>query len=145
VTRRFGWAVLALLAVLVAYPAFLIARAKFFPKRYQVQSIALRPEYQDAALLERAWTLPVAARFGHTLESQRNISVCGLASAANVFRSLRTGPTTASSVVEDRDLVFVLDVNARYGPWLVPTERLYRAVDSVDSDVRKKRGMLLIE
>ncbi len=226
-TRRFGWAVLALLAVLVAYPAFLIARAKFFPKRYQVQSIALRPEYQDAALLERAWTLPVAARFGHTLESQRNVSACGLASAANVFRSLGTGPTTASSVVEgtgkcrmlgycwngltldeladvirsktdrkvtvlrdltlaefraqvarandsgrryivnfhrgllfgqggghhapiggylpDRDLVFVLDVNARYGPWLVPTERLYRAVDSVDSDARKKRGMLLIE
>ena len=99
-TRRFGWAVLALLVVLVAYPAFLIARAKFFPKRYQVQSIALRPEYQDAALLERAWTLPVAARFGHTLESQRNVSACGLASAANVFRSLGTGPTTASSVVE---------------------------------------------
>ena len=65
-----------------------------------MQSIALRPEYQDAALLERAWTLPVAARFGHTLESQRNVSACGLASAANVFRSLGTGPTTASSVVE---------------------------------------------
>ena len=45
----------------------------------------------------------------------------------------------------DRDLVFVLDVNASFGPWLVSTERLYRAVDSVDRDSRRKRGLLLIE
>jgi len=43
----------------------------------------------------------------------------------------------------DRDLVFVLDVNAAFGPWLVPTERLFRAVDS--SDTGKKRGLLVLE
>jgi phytochelatin synthase len=225
--RRLGWVVLTLVAVLVGYPAFLIANATFFPKRYQVQSIALRPDYQDAELLERAWQLPVATRFEHTVDSQENVSVCGLASAANVFRSLGTGPTTAAAVVHgtgrcrilgycwngltldeladvirsktdrkvtvlrdmtlvqfreqvarandsgrryivnfhrgllfgrggghhspvggylpDRDLVFVLDVNARYGPWLVSTERLYNAVDSVDPESRKKRGLLLVE
>lgn len=225
--RRLGWAVAVLLVVLVAYPASLIVRARFFPKRYPVESIALLPQYQDSRLLERAWALPVAARFGGTVESQQNVSVCGLASAANVFRSLGTGPTTASSVADgtgkcrllgycwngltldeladvirsktdrkvvvlrdlsleqlreelakandpgrryivnfhrgllfgqggghhsplggylpDRDLVFVLDVNARYGPWLVPTQRLYAAMDSVDSESGKKRGLLLIE
>jgi hypothetical protein len=45
----------------------------------------------------------------------------------------------------DRDLVFVLDVNAKYGAWLVSTERLYRAVDSEDSSSHMKRGLLLIE
>jgi hypothetical protein len=228
--RRLRWAVVAVVAIFavsVGYPAFLVVRARFFPKRYQVESIALLPAYQDAALLERAWSLPVAARYGHAVESQRNVSVCGLASAANVFRSLGTGPTTASSVADgsgkcrllgycwngltldelaevirsktdrtvtvlrdltlaqfrkhvervndtsrryvvnfhrgflfgqggghhspiggylaDRDLVFVLDVNARYGPWLVPTERLYKAVDTVDSQSGKKRGLLLVE
>ncbi len=228
--RRLRWAVVVLAVLIgasVAYAAALVVKARFFPKRYQVESISLLPEYQDAALLDRAWSLPVAARYGPTIESQRNVSVCGLASAANVFRSLGAGPTTASSVAEgtgkcqllgycwkgltldelaevirsktdrsvtilrdmtlaqfrerlananepdrryivnfhrgllfgqggghhspiggylaDRDLVFVLDVNARYGPWLVPTERLYRAVDTLDPESGKKRGLLLIE
>jgi hypothetical protein len=47
--------------------------------------------------------------------------------------------------LEDRDLVFVLDVNAKFGPWLVSTERLFRAVDSEDSSSHMKRGLLLIE
>jgi hypothetical protein len=41
--------------------------------------------------------------------------------------------------------VFVLDVNAKFGPWLVSTERLFRAVDSEDSSSHMKRGLLLIE
>ena len=54
-TRRLGWAVLALLAVLVAYPAFLIARAKSFPKRYQVQSIALVLQGATEEIAPREW------------------------------------------------------------------------------------------
>ncbi|HEV8245361.1 MAG TPA: phytochelatin synthase family protein [Polyangiaceae bacterium] len=45
----------------------------------------------------------------------------------------------------DRDLVFVLDVNSDFKPWLVSSERLFRAMDSVDSSSGKKRGLLLIE
>ena len=47
------------------------------------------------------------------------------------------------AVVEDR--VFVLDVNKSYGPWLVPIEKLFEAMDTVDSSSGKKRGLLRIE
>jgi Phytochelatin synthase len=45
--------------------------------------------------------------------------------------------------LEDKDLVFVLDVNEDFKPWLVETSRLYAAVDTMDGD--KKRGLLLIQ
>lgn len=45
--------------------------------------------------------------------------------------------------LEAEDLVFVLDVNERFKPWLVPREKLYSAVDTLDGDY--KRGLLLIE
>jgi hypothetical protein len=47
--------------------------------------------------------------------------------------------------LEDRDLVFVLDVNPQFGPWLVSTERLYRAASSADASSGKPRGLLLIQ
>jgi hypothetical protein len=45
----------------------------------------------------------------------------------------------------DRDLVFVLDVNSSFGPWLVSTARLFQAVDSVDPDGGAKRGLIVVE
>lgn len=45
--------------------------------------------------------------------------------------------------LEAEDLVFVLDVNEDYRPWLVERSRLYAAVDTRDGDA--KRGLLLIE
>ena len=45
--------------------------------------------------------------------------------------------------LEAADMVFVLDVNENYKPWLVERERLFSAMDTVDGD--KKRGLLLIE
>jgi hypothetical protein len=45
--------------------------------------------------------------------------------------------------LEARDLVFVLDVNEDFGPWLIETPRLYAAMNTMDGD--KKRGLLLIE
>jgi hypothetical protein len=45
--------------------------------------------------------------------------------------------------LEAEDLVFVLDVNERFKPWLVPREKLFTAVDTLDGD--QKRGLLLIE
>jgi phytochelatin synthase len=42
-----------------------------------------------------------------------------------------------------QDLVFVLDVNRDYGPWLVERRRLFDAMNTWDGD--QKRGMLLIE
>lgn len=45
--------------------------------------------------------------------------------------------------LEAEDLVFVLDVNSNYQPWLVERKRLFAAVNTYDGD--KKRGLLLIE
>jgi hypothetical protein len=45
--------------------------------------------------------------------------------------------------LEDEDLVFVLDVNDKFKPWLVERERLFTAMDTMDGD--RKRGLLLIE
>lgn len=47
--------------------------------------------------------------------------------------------------LEDQDLVFVLDVNAKFGPWLVKSERLFTAMDSMDSSTGLKRGLLRVE
>jgi hypothetical protein len=48
-----------------------------------------------------------------------------------------------SGYLENEDLVFVLDVNREYRPWLVERARLFDAMNTWDGD--KKRGMLLIE
>jgi len=45
--------------------------------------------------------------------------------------------------LEAEDLVFVLDVNEDFKPWLVERSRLFAAVDTLDGG--KKRGLLLIE
>ena len=45
--------------------------------------------------------------------------------------------------LEPEDLVFILDVNPDYQPWLVERSRLFAVVDTLDGD--KKRGLLLIE
>ena len=46
--------------------------------------------------------------------------------------------------LEDRDLVFVLDVNARYQPFLVDARRLFDAMNTTDSASGKKRGLLAL-
>ncbi|MGZ3429094.1 MAG: phytochelatin synthase family protein [Polyangia bacterium] len=190
-------------------------------------SIKASHDYQDAALLDRAWALPVAAIYKKDgIDFQRNGSFCGPTSAVNVLRSLG-GSTDQSHVLDDtdahphlgmlwggitldrladvvhkksgkrvtvlrdltleqfrtemtrandpqlryivnfhrgplfatggghhspiggylaaEDLVLVVDVNARYKPWLVPTARLFAAVDTVDKATGKKRGLLRIE
>lgn len=45
----------------------------------------------------------------------------------------------------DEDLVFIGDVNRDYaGPWLVKADRLFEAIDTVDSASGKKRGLLVV-
>ena len=191
-----------------------------------VASIKDTREYQDRALLYRAWTLPVAALYRSDIEFQRNASFCGPTSIANLLRSLRlpgdqatvldgTGIGTVmgylpggvtldqlATIAEqkvnrkvtvlrdldvegfrdhlrlandrsrryvinftrgalfgaggghhspiagylfDEDLVLVLDVNENYGPWLVRSDRLYEAMNTLDGGAQKKRGLLLIE
>lgn len=220
--RRIALVVVALLLLLVGG---FVLRVTVFVPRFDVPSIAATPQYKDAALLERAWALPVAATYGRRLDYQTNPSVCGPASVANALRSLGVGGASQDSVLagtgkcgtgmcfmgltldeladvarhsgkkvtvlrdlsiaelrdqlrrandpsrrtlinfhrgllfgkgtghhspiggylEAEDLVFVLDVNGTFGPWLVSTERLFTAMDSIDSSSGKKRGLLVIE
>lgn len=224
-TRR---RIVLLVATLVAAAlVFFVLRATVLAPRFDVPSIADAPPYKDAALLARAWALPVAATFDRRVVSQTNASVCGPASVANVLRSLgaaaggtqeavlensgkcgsgycfmgltldelaevaRKKTSKKVTVVRDitidelrahlrrtndpsrrylvnfhrgllfgkghghhspiagyleaEDLALVLDVNADFGPWLVTTERLFRAMDSIDSSSGKKRGLLVFE
>ena len=192
----------------------------------QVVSIKGTHEYQDPALLEKAWALPVARRYHSDIDYQQNGSFCGPTSVVNVLRSMNlpgdqstlmdgTGIATVMGMLPqgltldeladvarlklgkkvtvlrgldlagfreqlrhtndparryvinftrvplfgtggghhspiagylvDEDLVLVLDVNKNYGSWLVKPERLYQAMDTVDTTANKKRGLLLIE
>lgn len=68
----------------------------------------------------------------------------------NFHRGLLFGKGTGhhspiGGYLPDEDLVFVLDVNEKFGPWLVDTERLFRAMDEVDGSTNEKRGLLRIE
>lgn len=191
-----------------------------------VVSIKETRDYQDPALLKKAWALPVAASYQAQIEFQQNGSVCGPTSLADVLHSLKQ-PGNQESVLQgsgfstvmgylpegltldqlaaiarqklhrkvtvlrdldlasfreqlsqvndparryvinfsraplfatggghhspiaaylsQEDLVLVLDVNKKYGPWLVKSDRLYAAMNTVDATAQKKRGLLLIE
>ncbi|HEY6620395.1 MAG TPA: phytochelatin synthase family protein [Steroidobacteraceae bacterium] len=192
----------------------------------RVVSIKETRDYQDPALLKKAWALPVAAAYQAQIEFQQNGSVCGPTSLADILHSLKQ-PGNQESVLQgsgfstimgylpegltldqlaniarqklhrkvtvlrdldlasfreqlshvndparryvinfsraplfgtggghhspiaaylsQEDLVLVLDVNKKYGPWLVKSDRLYEAMNTVDDTARKKRGLLLIE
>lgn len=72
-----------------------------------VASIERLASYQDAALLRRAWQLPVAARYAAgRFEYQANASFCGPASVANLLRSIGRA-TTQRQVVD----------GTAYEPW----------------------------
>lgn len=189
-------------------------------------SIKETRDYQNPALLKKAWALPVAAAYQGDIEFQRNGSVCGPTSLANVLHSIKQpgnqqsilqgtnfstvmgylpegltldqladiarqklqrkvtvlrdldlagfreqlrhvndparryvinfsrGPlfgtggghhSPIAGYLDQEDLVLVLDVNKKYGPWLVKPERLYEAMNTIDTTAQKKRGLLLIE
>jgi hypothetical protein len=192
----------------------------------RVVSIKETGDYQDPALLKKAWALPVAAAYQPDIDFQRNASVCGPTSLVNVLHSLKQpgnqesilqgtnfftvlgylpegltldqladiarqklqrkvtvlrdldlaafheqlshvndlsrryvinfsrGPlfgtggghhSPIAGYLDEEDLVLVLDVNKKYRPWLVKSERLYEAMNTVDTTAQKKRGLLLIE
>jgi hypothetical protein len=216
--------VLLVLSTLVAVPASLLIRDVFFQPKLDVRSIQLEASYQNPALLERAYQLPVAATYRRGLLFQSNGSLCGPTSVANVEHSLGHASASIASVLsgsgkcwggvcwaglsldeladvarhatgrkvtllrnlslegfreelrhvndparryivnfsraplfaqggghhspiaaylEPEDLVLVLDVNQKFKPWLVKSERLYGAIDTLDAT--HKRGLLRID
>lgn len=218
---------LVLLLALLAVPCVFFLRLRLSTPSYDVESIEAAEAYQDQALLDRAWSLPVASTFGGRVVYQSNGSTCGPTSLANVLRSLGDAGATEESVLEgtglcwsgaclggltleelasvaraaapgrevtilrdltleqlrehlrrsnepnaryianfsrgplfarggghhspiagyleDLDLVFVLDVNEEYRPWLVTSARLFAAIDTEDPSSGRKRGLLRVE
>jgi hypothetical protein len=214
-----------MLVPIAAGSAALLARSRFAQPVVRGDSIRASPQYQDAALLARAWSLPVARRMQPGFRYQRNPTTCGPASLAIVQRSLgreadeaavlagtgkcwtglciggvtldelaeiaghqrghhpralrdlsfeefeaqlrssndprrryivnfHRGPlfgeghghhSPVGGYLEPENLVFVLDTNERYRPFLVEPRRLYEAMNTVDTTGGKKRGLLLIE
>ena len=88
--RRLGFALATLLFVIIALLAVRLAPLFLTPNDYaDVPSIEKSAAYRDPVLLETAWSLPVARRYRRLpFEFQRNQSVCGPASVANVLHSL---------------------------------------------------------
>jgi hypothetical protein len=95
-SRKIALAFPTLLLVLVI--AFVLRVTVFVP-RFDVPSIANAPEFKDAALLDRAWAMPVAATYGRRVDFQSNGSVCGPTSLANAMRSLGDAAATKDSVL----------------------------------------------
>jgi hypothetical protein len=217
----------ALVLLLAAFAAVRMAPYLVDGDEYAaVESIELRADFRDPALLAAAWGLPVAAVYrSKPFEYQTNPSFCGPASAANLLRSigidlsqdevidatkyepwfgvllggmtldefadlvqLRSGrPVTIirqATLPEfrthllrandperryvvnfhrgplfgrghghfspllgydaERDLVLVGDVNREYRPFLVSSERLWEATNTLDSATGKLRGLLVV-
>ena len=81
--RRVAVVILALAAILVGFAGFYLREPPA-----SADSIERFPAYQNAALLERAWALPVARLYGpQGYLFQQNPSVCGPTSVADVLRS----------------------------------------------------------
>jgi Phytochelatin synthase len=64
-------------------------------------------------------------------------------SRASIFGAGVGHHSPIGGYLEREDLVFVLDVNRDFQPWLVERSRLFSAMDTLDGD--KKRGLLLLE
>jgi hypothetical protein len=81
--------VTAALIALVALATAFGATSYFAPNPFaDVPSIAKTVEYQDQALLARAWVLPVAATYKSEFDYQSNASFCGPTSVVDVMRSM---------------------------------------------------------
>ena len=70
----------------------------FWPPSVARQAIETSVTHTPA-LMEKAWSLPVAASFKGNVTWQSNASLCGPASLANVFRSLGDKATTEDTVL----------------------------------------------
>lgn len=80
---------------LLAGAAFVVVGQTKVPPEAIQSSVIRSPE-----LLERAWTLPVAATFGRDVTWQSNGSRCGPASIANAFRSVGEEEKTEEEVLD---------------------------------------------
>lgn len=97
-TQRSMWAVFAFLFLFLS-----VAGADMAP----TDSVKNDPRYQDAALLETAWALPVAKTYRDTFEFQVNPMFCGPATAVNVLKSLGIKQFEQSTVFDKSSIKYI--------------------------------------
>ena len=110
---------------------------------------------QLAALARRRLpTRSVTVHRDLDLESLRALARRANDPAVRLVANFHRGPLFArggghhspiGGYLEAEDLVFVLDVNHDYQPWLAPTSRLLEAISTVDRATGRTRGVVSIE
>lgn len=104
-------------------------------------------------LLHRRTGRPVTLVRGASLPRFRALMALANDPARRMIVNFHRGPlfgrghghhSPVLGYLASRDLVLVGDVNAEYRPFLVPTERLWRAVRTVDSETAKERGLAIV-
>lgn len=70
------------------------------------ESIKADPRYQNPALLESAWALPVAKTYRESFEYQINPMFCGPATAVNVLKSLGITKYQQSNVFDPSSISY---------------------------------------
>jgi len=90
--RRYFFGIL-ITAGLLGAGALVVGQSKV-PPHAIASSVIRTPE-----LIERAWSLPVAATFNRQLTWQSNASRCGPAAVANAYRSLGEAVSTENKVL----------------------------------------------
>lgn len=84
---------LTLIAGLLVSSMLLVSRTRVSPDEIE-RAVTRKPE-----LVDRAWRLPVAARFERKINWQSNRSLCGPAAVANAYRSLKDKAATERDVL----------------------------------------------
>lgn len=99
------FAALFSIALLVAWPASVVVAKDDADSA--VVSIKTDARYQDPALLERAWNLPVAKAYRQSFEYQINPVFCGPATAVNVLKSIGVTKYQQSNVFDASDVTYM--------------------------------------
>jgi hypothetical protein len=108
---------------------------------------------QLADLLHRRTGRPVAVARGQSLALFRAAMRGANDPIERVIVNFHRGPmfgrghghfSPVLGYLADRDLVLLGDVNPDYRPYLVPTERLWRAATTIDAASGKPRGLAIV-
>jgi hypothetical protein len=107
--RRIG-IITAVLLIAAAAAARLWLSPEQYPDAVSIKTLV---NYQDPALLQRAWALPEASRYSNPPLWQTNPSACGPTSAVNVLRSLGNANATYDDAAAKAGCTFGLCIGGR--------------------------------
>lgn len=128
-------------------------------RRNPLRGLGLRPMSLDSLALEAAEVVPpfwqVQPIRPRTIDELRAELRAANAPTRRYIANFSRAPlfgrggghhSPIGGYLEAEDLAFVLDVNAAFGPWLVPTDRLFEAISTTaDPSTGATRGLVRFE